>query len=178
MRDGEAGMNASGQDAAEFRLCVSEATTAVWWTAAFTGAMAVWGFFSAHWAGAAAFGGIGAVVIVVMVFHRFRTSLDRSVHLRVDRFGVSAPHVAHHTVAWSNIRHVKFWRPHRQPVHMCLKLVDDDAAGLKGLHALAAPFNNLFRGAIVLQIEDLEGEPSDIARAIQAYSPGTRIVHD
>lgn len=170
-------MSSSSHEAAEFRLSTDEADTMIKWAIGFMVVLGVIGFLTGQAQGAATMAGIGMIGVVYVLIHRGRTHIDRSVHLRIDSFGITAPHVAHHTAPWSNIQYVKFWKPHRRPIHMCLKLVDDRAAGLKGLHALAAPFNNLLHGAIVVQVEDLEGEPEDISRIIQAFSPNTRVLH-
>lgn len=163
-------------DAKEFRMSIEEATLGVKVAAGLTAIFAVIGFFMGQASGAMVGGGLGLFLLALSTVQRIRAGVDRAVYLRIDRFGVSAPHIADHTIAWANIDHVKFWTPRRKPMHMCVRLLDNRAAGLKGLHALAAPLSDIFYGAVIMEVDMLEGEPADIAAAIQAYSPRTKIL--
>ncbi len=164
-------------DAKEFRMSIEEAALGVKIAAGLTAIFAVIGFFMGQASGAMVGGGLGLFILTFAAIQRVRAGADRAVYLRIDRFGLTTPHIADHTIAWSNIEHVKFWTPRRKPMHMCVRLFDNGAAGLKGLHALAAPLSSVFHGAVIMEVDMLEGEPSDIALAIQAFSPGTTILH-
>lgn len=164
-------------DAREFRISVDEANTGVKIGAVLTVAGVVLGYLFQREAGLLLWGGIGLFILAINAIQRARAGADRSVHLRIDRFGVTAPHIADHTIAWANIQHVKFWTPRRKPMHMCLRLHDNRAAGLKGLHAFAASMNDMFYGSVIMEVDMLEGEPADIAQAIQGFSPQTMILH-
>lgn len=164
-------------EAKDFRISVEEATFGIKVTAGMAAVFVVIGFFMGQAKGAMVGGALGLLVLAIAAIQRLRAGADRSVHLRIDRFGIAAPHIADHTIAWSNIAHVKFWTPRRKPMHMCLRLHDNGAAGLRGLHAFAASMNDIFHGSVILEVDMLEGEPADIAQAIQTFSPRTMILH-
>lgn len=156
-------------DAVEFRLCPTEAVGAVLMSVVLAVLVGGFGYYRGGTSGMVLGGLIGLVGVGLFGFHYFLSKVDRSVKLRIDTFGIHSAKFFVRSVAWSQISRIAFVRARRGTLKM--KVFTDGSSNVN--YFLNELVDVLKRGAINVEIEDLEGEPSDIVAAIQRFSPNT-----
>ncbi|KAF0177632.1 MAG: hypothetical protein IV086_12980 [Hyphomonadaceae bacterium] len=165
-------------DSVEFRLCVKKAGEIFGFAAWLSLAAAAIGFLLGGGTAAplqAACWAVGAAAAnwALMWLAMRRTQRDRSVQVRIDRFGIAVPKQTTLPIPWAAIRVVKFLETRRQAPFMAIRIDDYRRFGLKGFYALLAPLNNAVYGAVMVNVDELEGDPAEALAAIQRFSPTT-----
>lgn len=162
-------------DAVEFRLCPKEALEGIGWAAGIGAALAGFMYWRSGAAGLPIGLGLAALMVGVAILQYVRASHDRSVHVRLDAFGLHAPKAMHAPVAWARISRIDFIRPRRQPLTMRVFLDHPSATGSSATGIFGAMYRAFQIAPISLPVDDLEGEPQAIMEAIRRFSPATLV---
>ena len=162
-------------DAVEFRLCPKEALHGIGWAAGIGAALAGFMYWRAGADSLSMSTGLAAALIGVAILQYAWASHDRSVHVRIDQFGLHAPKSSREPVAWARISRIDFVRPRRQPLTMRVFLDDASATGSSAAGIFGAVYRAFQIAPINLPVEDLEGEPQAIVEAIRRFSPATLV---